>query len=88
MSNLEELIIHDTKLSLSHLPKVFESCQKIVKFSFSLIDKNLDHYNQKEALLDWLKKGFSKLTHLKIFTFAFNDKDCIDFWPVTLGVLT
>jgi len=89
MTNLEELIIHDTKIALAHLPNIFAACQKIVKLSFSLTEKNLDQYQEnvmKKASFDELVRGFQQLTHVKIFTLAPSDYP-VDFWPVTLGVL-
>jgi len=91
MENLEELYIHDTQLSLSFLPKVFETCQKIVKLSFTLTEKTLNTYWEAgmEEKLDWMRKGFGRLTDLKMSTFAqLDDNYYIDSWLVTLGVLT
>jgi len=91
MINLQELSIQDTKISLANLPQVFEACQKIVKFSFSLTEKNLDQYQKgvmNEVSLDWMKKGFAKVTHLKIFTFiTLSAEYTVEPWLVTLGVL-
>lgn len=44
MINLEQLNINDTKISLMHLPNIFATCHKVVKLSFTLIEKNLDGY--------------------------------------------
>ncbi len=91
MINLEELIVQDTQVSLAYLPKVFEACKEITKFSFTLAEKNLDLYQDNvmaKSSLDWLKKGFSRLTHLKIFTADLNvDSYYNESWLVTLGVL-
>ncbi len=93
MTNLEELNIQDTKMSLITLPKVFESCQNIVKFSFSLREKNLDQFEEDvigKKSLDWMKKGFRQLTHLKIFSFAALNDDWLNSyepWLITLGVM-
>lgn len=71
MTNLEELSIQDTQISLSHLPRIFEACKKIVRFSFTLRDTNLEQFKKDVAgKKDCLKQGFSRLTHLKIFTFT------------------
>jgi len=91
MDNLEELSIHDTKISLSNLPELFEACQKIVKFSLTLSEKNLDHYEEgvmAQKSLDWMKQGFRRITHLKIFS-ALNDDEYYHLqpWIVALGVL-
>jgi len=89
MTNLEELIIHDTKIALAHLPSLFVACQKIVKLSFSLTEKNLDQYQEnimKKASFDEMVRGFQQLTHVKISTLAPSDYP-VDFWPVTFGVL-
>jgi len=92
MNNLEELRIQDTKVALHHLPRVFEACPKIVKLSFTLLVRNtLDLYyrthDMERTSTDNMKKGFRKLTHLKIFTFNLSDKYLSDFWPATFGVL-
>jgi len=72
MINLEELLVDDTKVSLSHLPKIFEACQSLVKLSFTLNEKSLNEKLVLKASLDLLKKGFAKLTHLKMFNFTTN----------------
>jgi len=93
MSNLEELSIHDTKISLSNLPELFEACQKIVKFSLTLSEKNLDQYKRgvmAKKSLNWIKQGFARITHLKIFSVVAlnNDKfHHLQSWLVALGVL-
>ena len=94
MSNLEELFIHDTKISLSNLPELFEACQKIVKFSLTLSENNLDQYKRgvmANKSLDWIKQGFSTITHLKLFScVALNDGSRyhhLQSWRVALGVL-
>jgi len=83
MHNLEELIIHDTKLSLAHLLGIFKTCKKIVKLSFSLLEANLDAH-QKDG--DSFSLGFGRITHLK-YTVNQSELYSIDSWPVTLGVL-
>jgi len=70
MTNLEELRVDDTKVSLSHFPKIFEACQKVVKLSFTLSEKKLKEELIEKASLDMLKKGFAKLTHLNMFNFT------------------
>ena len=91
MTNLEELKVEDTKISLGHLPQVFQACQKISQLGFTLTEKNLDKY-QKDVMnkvsLDWMKQGFSRLTRLKIFAFALDENCYENSWLVTLGVLT
>lgn len=90
MENLEEIIVHDTKISLVHLPDVFKACPKVVKLSFTLTEKTLDLYKEgvmEQDKLNWMRQGFGRLTHLKIFSFNLSDDYCCDSWPVTLGVL-
>lgn len=92
MVNLEELSIQDTQISLGHLPKLFSCCKKIVKLGFTLVEETLGEYEESDVLENfsthWMKQGFQKLTHLKIFRFAPNEtKSRRDFWLVTLGVL-
>jgi len=71
MTNLQELSIQDTQISLGHLPRIFEACQKIVKFNFTLEDTNLEQFKKDiSGKVDWMKQGFGRLTHLKIFTFT------------------
>jgi len=91
MTNLEELKVEDTKISLGHLPQVFEACQKISQLGFTLAEKNLGKYQEdvmNKVSLDWMKKGFSRLTRLKIFAFALDENCYENSWLVTLGVLT
>ena len=78
MTNLQELLVDDTKVSLSHLPKIFEACQKVVKLSFTFNENSLDEELIEKAPLDLLKKGFTKLTHLNIFHFITDEEgyDC------------
>jgi len=70
MTNLEELLVDDTKVSLSHFPNIFKACQKVVKLSLTLNGKSLNEELIEKASLDLLKKGFAKLTHLKMFNFT------------------
>jgi len=93
MSNLEELSIQDTQISLRHLPRIFEACKKIVKFSFTLGDTNLEQF-KKDTLekVDLMKQGFGRLTHLKIFMFTVTVPSHIvgyyyDSWLVLLEIL-
>jgi len=81
MHNLEELSCQDTKLSLVHLHKIFKTCKKIVNLSFSLLETNLDAF--QERFLD----GFARLTHLKMFTINQSENDATVCLPVTFGVL-
>jgi len=74
MINLEELLMDDTKVSLSHFPKIFEACQKVVKLSFTLNGKSLKEELMEKASLDLLKKGFNKLTYLKMFNFTTDEE--------------
>ncbi len=95
MDNLEELSIQDTKILLSNLPELFEACKKIVKFSLTLSEKNLDPYEEgvlmEKKSLDWIKQGFRRITHLKIIScVALNDDEFYYLhqpWIVALGVL-
>jgi len=71
MTNLQELFVEDTQVSLSHFPKIFEACQKIVKLSLTLDEKSKTNEELIEkASLDVLKRGFAKLTYLKLFNFT------------------
>ena len=78
MTNLQELCVDDTKVSLSQFPKIFEACQSLVKLNFTLNERSLTNEELIEkASLDLLKKGFSKLTHLKVFNFIkVKEGDC------------
>ena len=91
MVNVEELNIQDTEISLVHLPRVFRCCKKLVKLSFTLAEKTLDQYHESvmgTVSFNWMRNGFQRLTHLKVFTFALSNKYCCESWMVTLGVLT
>ncbi len=46
MTNLVELDIYDTKVSLVHLPKLFKGCQQLLKLSFNLAEKSLDNFKE------------------------------------------
>jgi len=85
MGNLETLLVHDTQISLAHLPRLFEACQKVEKFSFSLAEKNLDALQQENH---WLKMGFGKVKDLKIIAFNFgNILIGVNAWSMLLEVL-
>ena len=86
MHNLEELSIHDTKLSLAHLPRVFRTCIKVKKLSLNLYESNLDAYQED---VDCFYRGFGRLTHLKIIRAVPQRVPTylIDAWPVILEVL-
>jgi len=93
MSNLEELFVQDTKISLSHLPELFAACQKIVKFGLTLSENNLNQYEEgvivKESL-DGIKQGFARITHLKIASCVPFNRDMyyhLQPWLLALGVL-
>lgn len=77
MDNLVDLQVHDTKMSLTNLPELFEACQKIVKFSLTLSEKNMDRFERgvkERKSLEWIKQGFRRITHLQIFScVALND---------------
>ena len=86
-NQLEELIIHNTKIDLAHLPNIFAACQKIIKVS--LTEKNLDQYQEnvmKKAFFDKIVRGFQQLTLVKIFTLAPSDYP-VNIWPMTLEVV-
>lgn len=93
MPNLEELYIHDTRMSLKKMPLVYESCQKIVKLSLTLKEDNLDEFKKgvmEKSSLKWMKNGFQKITHLKLFRFAVPSGDGIinfNTWLAVIGVL-
>lgn len=90
MSNLEELCIEDTKLSLIHLPRIFGACRKILKLSFTIIERNLRHVKKGvigKPARKWIKNGFNKLTHLKIFPYDLNENVYLEWWHVTLQIL-
>jgi len=88
-ANLEELNIQDTQIRLGHLPQIFKTRQKITKLVFTLAEKNLDKYKEgftEKDTLDWMMRGFDRLTHLKIFTFTLGGT-YDESWLVILGVL-
>jgi len=91
MTNLQELNIEDTKICLADMPTIFKSCNKIFNLSFTLAEANLNPFQDgvmKEDSLDLLKKGFSRVKHLKIFTFAqLNGDPNFESWLVTLETL-
>ena len=90
MENLEELSIQDTKMSLKKMPLVFEACKKIVKLSMDLKEDNLDKFKKgvmEKSSLSCLKKGFRKLTKLKLFIFVVPSGVFFKTWLVPLGVL-
>ena len=89
-SNLEELHIQDTQIRLGHLPETFQACKKITKLSFTLSEKNLDDYEEcftENDTLQWMMQGFSRITHLKIYSFALEGTYYDESWLVILGVL-
>ena len=90
MTNLEELCLHDIKISLSHLPKIFENCKKLVKLTFTLHQKTLKEDEMDKKSLKQLPNGLAKLTHLKISYFALDDGNprSIESWLILFGVLT
>ncbi len=102
MTQLEELFIHGTKVSLMDLPRLFQACGSLLKLSFTLGDPNWDGHEEgkemKEDLLGLMKLGFSKLTHLVTYVrpegsvlpkylHPWPNYDIIDSWPTTLLVL-
>ena len=74
MMNLEELAIKGTKVSLPHLPKVFGSCQKIIRLDFNFLEKKWEDIQEvvEKEKLDVIKQGFKKLVSLKVST-CFSD---------------
>jgi len=99
LENLEDLNVLDTQVSLSHLPRVFVNCQKIIRLSLSLaglltLEDFQGDTTRNGVPLYCMKNGFKRLTHLSIFNFEKNIcdpndpySDELDGWPVTYGVL-
>jgi len=90
MSNLEELFIEDTKLSLIHLPRIFGACRKILKLSFTIVERNVRQLKEEaigKRARKWMKKGFKRLTHLNIFPYDLNEFVYLEWWHVTLQIL-
>jgi len=81
--------MHDTKMSLKKMPKIFAACQKIVKLSLTLKEDNLKQFRESviwKEPMKWMKKGFRKITHLKLFPFIAPGYD-YNSWRTTIGVL-
>jgi len=79
-------------MSLKKMPKVFEACQKIVKLSLTLKEDNLDEFKKgviEKSSLKWMKRGFRKITHLKLFPFVVPSGDGANdrAWLAVIGVL-
>ncbi len=90
LPNLEELCVQDTKISLANFPRVFEACQKIVKLSLTFVESDLESCEEQvlgKKALEGIKKGFRRLTHLKMFVFFLDDQGCAESWLNILGVL-
>ena len=90
MTNLKELNIQDTNISLLHLPQIFKACNSIMKLSFTLAEKNLDQFKEgvmEEEALHLMTKGFAKLTHMKVFTFALEEVTYVESWLAIIRVL-
>lgn len=85
MTDLRELYIHDTQFSLGHLPVVFAACQKIVKLSLTIRERNLHAFEKKNQTI---RQGFERLTHLKISVFPSDERHSIESWLAILGVLS
>ena len=88
LKNLNDLSIKDTKISLSQLARVLETCQKIVRLDFS--------YKHKEGFLKALVEhplssvieAFKRVTHLKITTSVLDAKDYLnDPWIFITNLL-
>ena len=84
MSNLEELLVHDTKIELKHLSQLFKTCPKITRLSISLTEEQLSMYGDDYESVPAL---FKQLVSLDIFTFALNDKYYIDSWLAIFNIL-
>lgn len=80
----ECLQVHDTKISLVHLTRLFEYCQKVATFSFTLAEENLDAFRENH----WMKMGFRKMRDLKIIAFNLGNTLSISFWPILLEIVT
>ena len=94
MWNLEELYVHDTELSLIHLPQVFHFCKKLSHLSVSFSFKSWDQFcmsmeediqdiTNGEALIS-LQRGFGRLKHVKMT--GMNATYC-ESWLVVLRIL-
>jgi len=69
---------------------VFEACQKIVKLSLTFVESDLESCEEQvlgKKALEGIKKGFRRLTHLKMFVFFLDDQGCAESWLNILGVL-
>lgn len=91
MKHLNSLHIQDTKLDLSNLSAIFESCTQISKIGISLTENDWDSFRLTQrcgtlsAAQHSLPKGFARLADLKIL--AFNSAYYIDSWCLILHLL-
>ena len=90
MKNLEELCVKDTKISFSHLARVFETCKKITKLDFSYRENNWEDVKEdlSEENVVSIAEGFKKLTGLKVATCTLDAKDYLnDPWLLIIRIL-
>jgi len=77
MGNLEKLTISGTKMSLAHLPKIFQTCKKITALDFSYNEKTWEEIQGilKKEELNLIIENFKKITCLKISTVFLDARD-------------
>jgi len=70
MTNLTELSIKGTNISLSQLARVFESCQKVTELDFSYQHQPaiIEPSSETQISTSTVTEAFKKLTKLTIFT--------------------
>lgn len=90
MENLTELGVKDTKMSFSHLARVFMTSQKITKLDLSYREKNWEDVKKglTEENVVSITEGFKKLTTLKITTFSLDSRQYLnDPWVLIIRIL-
>lgn len=87
--HLEELYVHDTKLALVDLARIFKSCQKVTRLSLSIVEESWQDvkYEIENNFLacQILILSFQRLTYLKLV--ALNAAYYIDSWLIVLRIL-
>jgi len=91
LKHVQELDVKGTKVSFSHLVRVFGTCQKITKLGFSVLEKkweNIQTVVGDKVNMDIITEGFKNLTCFRVSTAFLDARDYVnDPWLVIIQIL-
>ncbi len=91
LRHIQELDVKGTKVSFSHLVRVFGTCQEITKLGFNVLEKKWEEIQNvvgTKGNMDTITEGFKKLISLNITASFLDARDYLnDPWLVIIQIL-